>query len=655
MTKKNLLFFVLACLFPIGMMAQGALFSKANVITNNLIEPEANQTWWGYFDGNLKNVVGIGTGDYAKAGDTYECAIFIPGNHAMGEGQIVKAVRFYLSSAFNMTDFKVWMSKHIPATADEADIEVRNVAMSELTDGAPDGLTHTSDPVNDIAFKNPYTIDADGVYIGYSFKIKAVVSAQDALPVCISMKPEITEENANFMNICGEGWKDLTGQKFGNLALRVLLEGKAQDKGINAKAMIPDVSAAKNSEAVLPVDIVNMGKEGADNFSYVVTFDGVKGEEKVYNFDSHISGLGTLVTCKIPVKTGDAIGKKNVKVEITKVDGNVNDTKLNVAEGNVMVLSEAATRKVALEIYTGTWAQLAAKGYVGAARARAIYGDDVVITNIHWGGSDPMKIDDFNKLLPLTGPVCNINREIKEVDPYFGRQQDDIFDVGNIIEEMRAVAPIAKIKAEGLINKEGTKVTANSYTTFLCDGDVENYGVAYVLSANGLKGDGEDWEQKNLFADFKSDPEEYWEYEPFFFDWIAMDKYIKGYEFNDVPVATKGLLKGVTGSIKYPFVADETQKHSVEFDLNQIGKRIQDKEKLYLNVYIINNTDGSIVNADCQKVVDESLAAIEDIEAADSNKIVKRYSVDGTILSAPVKGINIVEYADGRIVKVIVK
>lgn len=653
MLKKSLLFFVLACLLPMGVMAQSISAPRAGVVTNNLIEPEANQTWWGYFDGNVKNVKGIGTGDYAQAGDTYDCAIFIPGNHAMGEGQTIKAVRFYLASALYMSDFKVWISKKLPKNGSEADIEVRNVSMSELTDGAPDALTPTSEPVNDIAFSKSYTIDAEGVYVGYSFKINKIVSAQDALPVCISLKPAITEENANILNINGEGWKDLVGQEFGNLALRVLLEGQSKDNVAYARNTFPSITAAKNAVANVPVDVINMGTNGIDKFSYVVTFDGVKGEEKEFVLDSRLEGLGTSVTCTLPVQTGSTTGKKDVKVEITKVNGVVNDTKSNVAEGNVLVLTEVATRKVALEIYTGTWAQLAAKGYVGAARARAIYGDEVVVTNIHW--SDPMQISDYNKLLPLTGPVCNVNREVKEVDPYFGRQQDDIFDVGNIIEDMRAVAPIAKIKAEALMNKEGNKITANSYTTFLYNDDVENYGVAYVLSTNGLKGEGDDWIQKNLFADFKSDPKEYWEYEPFFFDWIEMDKWIEGYEFNDVPVATRGLVNGVTGSIQYPFVEDETQKHSVEFDLNEIGDRIQNKEELYLNVYIIDKTDGSIVNADCQKVVDESLSAIEDIEAAGNNEIVKRYAVDGTVLSAPVKGINIVEYADGRIVKVIVK
>lgn len=39
----------------------------------------------------------------------------------------------------------------------------------------------------------------------------------------------------------------------------------------------------------------------------------------------------------------------------------------------------------------------------------------------------------------------------------------------------------------------------------------------------------------------------------------------------------------------------------------------------------------------------------------DSNKAVVRYTVDGRRVAAPVKGINILKFADGRTVKVLVK
>ena len=56
--------------------------------------------------------------------------------------------------------------------------------------------------------------------------------------------------------------------------------------------------------------------------------------------------------------------------------------------------------------------------------------------------------------------------------------------------------------------------------------------------------------------------------------------------------------------------------------------------------------------------VDANFSSLE-VEAGKQNnadnKVVARYSINGQLLDAPQKGINILKYADGRIEKVIVK
>lgn len=50
-----------------------------------------------------------------------------------------------------------------------------------------------------------------------------------------------------------------------------------------------------------------------------------------------------------------------------------------------------------------------------------------------------------------------------------------------------------------------------------------------------------------------------------------------------------------------------------------------------------------------------SSTSIDGIQNNADNKVVARYSINGQLLDAPQKGINILKYADGRIEKVIVK
>ncbi len=51
---------------------------------------------------------------------------------------------------------------------------------------------------------------------------------------------------------------------------------------------------------------------------------------------------------------------------------------------------------------------------------------------------------------------------------------------------------------------------------------------------------------------------------------------------------------------------------------------------------------------------DPGATGIDGVTAVDDNKEVARYTIDGQLLSAPQKGINIVKYADGTTKKVLV-
>ena len=51
----------------------------------------------------------------------------------------------------------------------------------------------------------------------------------------------------------------------------------------------------------------------------------------------------------------------------------------------------------------------------------------------------------------------------------------------------------------------------------------------------------------------------------------------------------------------------------------------------------------------------DGTASVDGIQNNADNKVVARYSINGQLLDAPQKGVNILKYADGRIEKVIVK
>ena len=131
-------------------------------VVNNMhrasITPGANQGWWGFAD-NDSEMTGLGV----NSADTYHCAIFIPGDHAVAGGKTIQAVRFGLVAP-NATNVKVWIASQLPSSIDATNcLQIVDVPAADL------GKVNI-----DVALASPYAIPAEGVYVGYSFTITQV-------------------------------------------------------------------------------------------------------------------------------------------------------------------------------------------------------------------------------------------------------------------------------------------------------------------------------------------------------------------------------------------------------------------------------------------------------------------------------------------------
>lgn len=130
--------------------------------------------------------------------------------------------------------------------------------------------------------------------------------------------------------------------------------------------------------------------------------------------------------------------------------------------------------------------------------------------------------------------------------------------------------------------------------------------------------------------------------------------------YDHVAIMAKDVAEGIKGSIAAPLVADAVQRHETTFDLsNGVTSAskfnlLQDKSKLKVVAMLIDTETGKIVNA-AERAVGTFGTGIGVVNPLEKNvKEVARYSVDGTKLNAPVKGINIVKMSDGTTRKVLV-
>ena len=160
--KKTFIFLV-AVMMAVCVKAQvlqvapQGLVSQSSVSKNykKTISPKEGQMWWGYFSGSEK-VQYLGTG-YAE---TFDCAIFVPGNHDLVGSNTINALRFYIPTPSNVSMLKVWISEDLPTDIDNADY-VQTIDLGTLLSG-----------INDISLNTPYDVNDKAIYVGYSFTIK---------------------------------------------------------------------------------------------------------------------------------------------------------------------------------------------------------------------------------------------------------------------------------------------------------------------------------------------------------------------------------------------------------------------------------------------------------------------------------------------------
>lgn len=635
-------FTLLVMLATVGVLSmQAQVFQKApfkNAVSHRaqraVIEPGANQVWWGYVDySGTAGFVGV------NAADTYHCSIFIPGNYVIAkdntaEGKIIKAIRFGLL-ATTATDVKVWIASQKPSAINTDNcLQVVDVPASEL------GSIQIDVPLN-----TPYTIPAEGVYVGYSFTISNASTSQENYPVITSGNDApntfLIKTDKSVQN-----WSDMNGQGFGSLLLQVLLEGEFATNMVTPSDFGP-VYAEVGTGVSAMFAIENKGADPVSSIDYTITTGDFTSGESHVDVEPAIAGLskGRMVVA-IPA---DAVqGKKEKTLTITKVNGKENLADDKTASFTLFSLNEIISRNALVEQYTGTGCGWCPRGHVGMAKMREAYGDRFAGVAIHQyspQSSDAMYISPQNYAKhSLNGaPSARINRG-EQVDPYYGASADILTDMDAAL----AIPALADVQVSGTFDEAFTKVDAKVKLRPLFEG---TYKLEFVLVADGLTGTGTGWRQANYYANYTAS-----QVEADLKDYAKGGKYgtspINNYSFNDVAIASSY----VGGSNKVPaqtIAAGETAEVSYTMDLPTYEKlkNALQKDQIYVIAILIDST-GSIANVGKARV--DGITGISTVNGGKTNETVF-YSLDGRKLSAPQQGINIVKMSDGSTRKVMMK
>lgn len=668
---------------------------KTRTLPKKIIKVGSDQMWFGYGNDAEAEQMGL-----AMDAD-YNLAVFIPSEKIAGKGATIDGIRFLLPTpmAKNIT---VWVGTELPAISNYArgaNLEVKDVAISDVN---LDGYT-------EIAFSKKHEIPDGGLWIGYSFEIEGLPEAPDdsevsdeeyldwyydvyvpwlqvnvneAYPFSASyldepmegtmvfgckvyddlyrMYAQMDPENAaDYLSMVG--WDDYSPYGYA-VAVNALIGG---GKFMNYAASATDLGqkyAKLNETVTFPLTLTNNGKNGIQNFTYVVAINGEKVDEKTITLDTPIENLLGKETINLTFPTGNKSGVQNIEVTITKINGQPNELTA-VAKGVMFVLSESAKMKPLIEEFTGTWCGWCTRGWVALEMLTNDFKDDAVIYAVHNG--DPMEIDAFVPIVNYYGngfPSMSINRT-STIDPYYGSEEYDYYVKYDVQAAMEGLAP-ASIDVKAVwANEAKTKINIETETKVMYDEAESSLGIGYVLIADGLKGTGRDWAQANYYSTESEVGED--------LDKLTkMDDYIIGMEYNHVAVAGWGVEHGVEGSISGAikagqpivgtFVADldglliGTDRTSEDPDDHVTVLDLIKDKNLKVVAYVVNKLTGEVLNADEVALADYDVNGIENISDK-TNSVSARYNAAGQLITTPQKGLNIIKLSTGKTIKVIVK
>ena len=668
------------------------LSANAKVAKAEKAAVDEGLTWFSYITSNDLGAVGFdalasGLGvDFLAGQNKYNIAFLAPGNYAKAK---IDSVEFWVLSGCQYDNLTVWVSSvkyetvegknylSFPESADKADAKVVVPAadVKAVLDKLPANYVG---PIS-VKLPTPFTIPADGALVGYSYdgksSDKSIVLAGISSEAAGCFFQYDYEGERNF-----ESLSSIVGMSSSIQIGLDVSDCEANDATVSAN---PELTTLVKTKQQYPFYITNNSAKPITQLTYSISVDGVNGAEKSLDLSSPIEPMET---ASIPYTTAfEDDGVHTVELNISKVNGNTNINKHSSAEYSIIALEKSADRVSVVEEQTGTWCGWCPRGHVALDLLNKQLGDKVVTLAGHYANGesqvDPMNILGDNitsqaeayadyglialyvsSLLGGDGLPGAMFDRVVAADPYVGanttKGKNGTYEYGatdlvNLLKEENPSEADFSMTASWADDKN-TDIKVDLTTTFNYNrfGSFP-YGVAFVLSENGMTGKGANWKQLNYYSklagvngasDFNN---------PDMAAWFKAGSYVSTTYDNVVVQAWNPLGNAaIVDKSKTDIDKGEVIPFSTTLKVN--SDLIQNYNNLTLSALLVNLNSLAVVNA-AKVVLGNCAAGIEDVNSEANNNVVSRYNVNGMRINGAQKGLNIVKLANGKVVKMAVK
>ena len=566
--------------------------------------------------------------------ETYDVAMLL--NDPSLVGMRITGINVPLNTAATVTDCKAWLTKQLTL---ESGNNVPDIASIDFT---PEGKWV------EVTFAEPYTITEEGVYAGYSLTVPSVDTDNANDPNKVPIMCIASNDLGNLYMHTSRSvrkWRNLPETAFygtGAYAMVVRLTGDNVKE--HAAALLPpdelNTYLAVGKKTTLTLTLENHGTAAISNIDYEMTIGGETIEKHV-NVTVKGSYFGSKANLKVEIPAQQTAGTYPVSITVKKLDGVDNEDVQPTTTFTMAYLSEFPKHKPLMEEYTGTWCQYCPRGMAGMEAMNKLYPDDFVGVAFHNG--DPMQVTALYPNDVNSFPNGYLDR-VLNVNPFSGTNGGSLGIKDDWKRRQNIIAP-ASIELKAVWADEAqTKLEVTSTTTFVRDFKNSPYQLTYILTADGLKGDTNDWWQVNALsgdAEAKKDP--------YLAVFANQSSPIKNIEYNDVAIQlSNSRALAMEGTLPGSVEGGKGYEHKYVFDVTE-NELVQDKTKLRPVVVLIDTTTGEAVNADKVGVSSETdgiseIPSDDELQRADG----RSYDLQGRELNAAHRAMRGIYIVNGK-------
>ena len=403
-----------------------------------------------------------------------------------------------------------------------------------------------------------------------------------------------------------------------------------------------------NAKASLMID--NQSRTPVTDIDYAIVVGSEESKTIHYTFKEALTRVYPQVI-EVEIPPAKEIGVSEVSVYIKNVNGTPNTYYNPYFTVQRTTLSKLEKRKVVMEEYTSMGCHWCPKAVAAIDHLAKHYPNDFIGIAVH--DRDILSCPDYNALKYKNQgrPSVIVNRTFtdKAIIVDSPDAEEKFVAKQNFINEQKKGAK-ALVEVKAVWDKERKNINVTTETTFRINDETNAYALAYVILANDLY-DSNWWQANNYngesgYKGIRNEMDVF----------VNGSSDISGLHYHNVAVKTAGIDNGIAGSISTPIVVDKTQTHSYTFTNVGSDWKLKNKEKVQVCALLIDTKTNEIVNADKTSVLLNVDTGIDNNSVdATQKQEVARYNVNGELLVAPVKGINIVKYNDGSVKKVVVE